>query len=705
MLTKLSYKVEIKNPAKTLEGKLDFTTGLTGIVGANGKGKSMVLEMIQYALFGTQALRGAMDGYAKIEVSLLLELKGQSYLVTRTKSTALIQTAFVPEGSEVAKLESLATGTKPVNAKIEELFGYSSDVFRIANVCNQGKIEELGDMKPTARKQLVDETVGLNSLDELGTFIDDERKRLKTGISTIEGMITIPIVPVNPGYDFESTYFKAERDRLQTIQRQRDLVASVANRVVPMPPEVKLHLGDHLLADYVGFQQARANLMTEYTLLDGQLQKLPKPVANLVTKLEEDDDKAGEYQSVLDKSKALVAEIRFNVQQESKYKFSDEWTLTLEQIEVSEAINKMADRWDARQALIKKRVPHDCPACAHHWEDEDPRIKSDYADVPEDRPLRKHSEGDLAEARRQIKAKADAQPFIEAGIKAEAELKALDNATAAARLAAITATRKAFNDSQVAVAAAARRTEIETRLAEIDVAFAGMKDYSATILNIENQRKLFHRYEVQMEAYKTARAEIDKAAKELEGFDADLDAKIRDRDISYTIALTYETNLAAYNKAKEAYDKAVASLELLREELKDWENGKDAVATLRKKVKGYLLPSLNSVASTLINQMTGGELTWIVVNEQFEISVGGQSIETLSGAGKAVANLALRIALGQVLTNRVFSVMMLDEIDAACDEDRAKYIAGCLMNLTKTIKQVIQVSHKQGLPANQYVRL
>ena len=72
------------------------------------------------------------------------------------------------------------------------------------------------------------------------------------------------------------------------------------------------------------------------------------------------------------------------------------------------------------------------------------------------------------------------------------------------------------------------------------------------------------------------------------------------------------------------------------------------------------------------DQRTGRlERQSIVVDEEFDVTVDGRALDTLSGSGKAVANLALRLGLGQVLTNRVFSLFIGDEIDASLDVDRA----------------------------------
>ena len=99
-----------------------------------------------------------------------------------------------------------------------------------------------------------------------------------------------------------------------------------------------------------------------------------------------------------------------------------------------------------------------------------------------------------------------------------------------------------------------------------------------------------------------------------------------------------------------------------------------------------------------------GKRSSITVDEDFNIQVDGQELSVLSGSGKAVANLAIRIGLGQVLTNKIFPVFMADEFDAAMDAERAEHTAECLANLSKEIGQVILISHKKP-EADHYIEL
>ena len=55
----------------------------------------------------------------------------------------------------------------------------------------------------------------------------------------------------------------------------------------------------------------------------------------------------------------------------------------------------------------------------------------------------------------------------------------------------------------------------------------------------------------------------------------------------------------------------------------------DPVTILRGLVKQHLIPSLNRVASHLITGMTGGQRQSIVVDEDFDVTVDGQALDTI----------------------------------------------------------------------------
>jgi DNA repair exonuclease SbcCD ATPase subunit len=160
-------------------------------------------------------------------------------------------------------------------------------------------------------------------------------------------------------------------------------------------------------------------------------------------------------------------------------------------------------------------------------------------------------------------------------------------------------------------------------------------------------------------------------------------------------AQQYEAAHARYAEESERFHTLLGEITAKSADRDGWRAAREALADLRGRIKTYLVPSLNRVASHLLAQMTGGQRSSIVVDEEFNVTVDGQRLDTLSGSGKACSNLALRIGLGQVLTNNVVSVFVGDEIDASMDADRARSTQNSIAKLTASISQILIISHKE----------
>lgn len=199
--------------------------------------------------------------------------------------------------------------------------------------------------------------------------------------------------------------------------------------------------------------------------------------------------------------------------------------------------------------------------------------------------------------------------------------------------------------------------------------------------------RLLERAEAHNAKCDLAKTELDKLPPMTEDLEA-LQHQLVEARVYETELVNYQSNLTAYNETSEN----VRAEQQLAE---DFTQGAKAIATARLTVKAYLAPALSRVASSLLDTMTAGQLEGITVDENMEVLVGSQDINTLSGAGKTIANLALRIALGQVLTSRVFPVFIGDEIDSDMDASNAAATADALASLKEHLQQIILVTHKQ----------
>ena len=163
---------------------------------------------------------------------------------------------------------------------------------------------------------------------------------------------------------------------------------------------------------------------------------------------------------------------------------------------------------------------------------------------------------------------------------------------------------------------------------------------------------------------------------------------------SYTESKVYEENLRKYKDDKRKYEESFKIVSEKTKRIEDLEGGIKGLTELMTRVKNSIIPSLSSVATNLCREMSNNELTEIKINDEFEILVDGKELSLLSGSEKAVANLAIRLALSSVLTRKIFNVFMGDEIDESMSEERANATADCLRKLTDQIEQIILISHR-----------
>lgn len=567
-------RLYLDNCFRHFDTTFTFENGLTGIIGPNESGKSLIVEMIRYALFGSAALRGKAEDYKQLHVELDFQVLGESYTVTRKGTRCELDGA------------RKASGTKPVNEAIRAILGYDMAVFDVANACNQGNIEALSNMTPSARKTMVDKTIGLDQLDNLIKFCGAEGNTIKREAEAISATLVEPVEPLQP-----------EAYRPSTEIEVAELQAQV----------------------------------TEFNQLEGFLKHVPReprdpgdaPVAETADELRIYQENRGAIEASVSSWKRQLSSIEPEYHSE-------------EDLDEFEAWMDKADAWRRKEQLLAQGTIC-CPECQHEWPVAD---LGDLAEVEEVRP-----------------------PSM---------------------------TRRELVQHRGLIGNKARIAELEKKIAEAEIPVDRSEDWGLRQA-WEAEQTIYAR---QKEAFGTYNAELpEKKARfeELKGA-PELLAKLQ---AELSRAQQYERELDHYGRVKAKYDENISLVEKLKHRAEEFLKAREIIQALKVSIKTHLLPSLNKVASVLLSQMTGGERYLVEVDEDFEIRIDEQPLSTLSGSGKAVANLAIRIALGQILTNRVFSVFMADEVDAAMDDERAGHTAQALRRLTDSVGQVVLVTHKR----------
>ncbi len=163
-----------------------------------------------------------------------------------------------------------------------------------------------------------------------------------------------------------------------------------------------------------------------------------------------------------------------------------------------------------------------------------------------------------------------------------------------------------------------------------------------------------------------------------------------------TAAAMEAVNLVARRRAERAEREraaAQAASELaLHQELDR------ALTDLRTELNATLRPDLSYLASSFIRDLTGGRYTDLELDEEYVATLldDGDPKAVISGGEEDVANLALRLAISQMIAERAgqpLSLLILDEIFGSLDEDRRAAVVDLLRSLADRFPQVILITH------------
>jgi DNA repair protein SbcC/Rad50 len=123
-----------------------------------------------------------------------------------------------------------------------------------------------------------------------------------------------------------------------------------------------------------------------------------------------------------------------------------------------------------------------------------------------------------------------------------------------------------------------------------------------------------------------------------------------------------------------------------------------ALTDLRNDLNATLRPDLSELASSFLRDLTNSRYTDLELDEEYTTTLldDGDPKAVISGGEEDVANLALRLAISQMIAERAgqpLSLLILDEIFGSLDEDRRTAVVDLLRSLADRFPQVILITH------------
>ncbi|MGD9970164.1 MAG: AAA family ATPase [Sulfuricurvum sp.] len=170
--------LRLQNFKRYASYEITFESGLYGILGRNGRGKSTIFEGIFFALYGEsrtdKKLIPTAGSEGSVKVELNFELEGKNYTAIREfRGKALTAYAALKESDE-----TIVTGAREVSAAITKLLGMGKEAFMHTVFASQKELTALSSMKNDERKGMMRRLLGLEKIDKIEEMIRDELREL-----------------------------------------------------------------------------------------------------------------------------------------------------------------------------------------------------------------------------------------------------------------------------------------------------------------------------------------------------------------------------------------------------------------------------------------------------------------------------------------------------------------------------------------------
>ena len=127
-----------------------------------------------------------------------------------------------------------------------------------------------------------------------------------------------------------------------------------------------------------------------------------------------------------------------------------------------------------------------------------------------------------------------------------------------------------------------------------------------------------------------------------------------------------------------------------------------ALGELRTDLNNAMRPDLSDLASEFLRDLTSGRYVDLELDESYCATVveEREAKPVISGGEEDIVNLALRLAISQMIAERAgqpLSLLVLDEVFGSLDEEHRAAVLDLLRNLADRFPQVILITHIESV--------
>ncbi len=667
----------LRNFRKFKQVVIEFPDGITGIVGLNGVGKSTIFEAIAWVLYGPVAARTSADQIkregaessdpCRAELEFIFE--GDKYRIVREMSgKSLTASASATVNGKLA-----ANGAEIVSKYIQKKLGMDFKSFFTSIFAKQKELNTLSSMNASERRPLILRMLGIDALDDVIKEIKSDKKNKESIVEKLSS----DLVDVTGRNKID--LYKDETKNLEKQKTENELLIKKLKekiQVLKKGFETLQKKCDTAKNRYEKIKDKKEELAKKKTLFE-EKNKLADEIKNLQSKIEE-RQKIVEQQK---KKLSVFASLEEDLKNSEKglNELSSKLEELIKKIEQKKTLVKRI-REDVKDLKSKKEKIEEigpdakCPTCERVLAEQYGNLIAKFSQE------QTKKEKEIQSFLKEIKSvEENKDRFFREDQALQKKRNYLQNQT---REKERIETTIGNINSEIS----REKTELknkEQRFKAIETVMFDLKEFETVNVQFD---EFYKRYQETLEQRDNKKDELNALKIELERRESDGRLVIQKID-NYKDKIS---ELEEYKNKIKDEKTVVQHLSMLSE----------VMSSFRTHLISRIRPTLSFYASDFFERLTDGKYREIELDEDYDLRVYDNgvsySIARFSGGEEDLANLCLRLAISEVITERaggVFNFIILDEIFGSQDNIRQQNIIKALNSFSSKFRQIFLITH------------
>ncbi len=669
--------LKLKNFRKFQDSYIEFPDGVTGVVGLNGAGKSTIFEALAWTLYGSVAARTSADQIKRegtehsdpCRIELEFIFGDDNYRVVREMTGKnLTASASVTVNGTLA-----ANGAEVVSKFIQKKLGMDFKSFYTSIFAKQKELNTLSTMNPSERRPLILRMLGINALDEIIAEIRSDAKSKKNLIEKLE-LDLVDETGKNRILKFE--------EEIKTLEGNKEEIAKNIKEnkknILLVEKECDLIKKDCDTNKTVYEKICkRKEELDEKKILFDEKKRLEEETKNLKQKIKERHGNIEKQKVKLKKFEKLDKELK-NLETIQNGN-NDALEKILKKIEEKKILRNHIKK-DIKEITLKKTEigkmgPNaKCPTCERVLEKQYHKLLEVYSKEVAEKNKEMttlEKEGEKVEEEyerlsRQKQALQKKNTYLQHQLIEKEKI----NTTLQDILEEITREQKYLED----------KTKEIAKISKIDF---DEKKYAAVKNTVEESYK----------KYQSSLTSLSEIRNKLEKLKINQERMEGEKNLVLQQIKNLQQNIEEQQKI----------MKKMKEKKKDMQHLKmlnDIMTSFRIHVISQIRPTLSFYASELFEGLTDGKYSEIELDENYNLIIydngSPYTIERFSGGEEDLANLCIRLAISEVITQRagsMFNFIVLDEIFGSQDNIRKQNIIRALNSFSSKFRQIFLITH------------